>query len=97
VHSSMKKKSLYVVAAIVLIFVVTNPNVKQFNDFLKSEDFYRQVEIESRVRTARSSNFFVFSFFTVDYMVGNCINCDNTLRKGYYVGVFGNFFNREVK
>ena len=84
----MKKKILYAFIGILLLFIITNPSVKQFDEFIKSEPFYKKnVFQESRVRTARSANFFVFSFFTIDYKA----------QRGHYVGFLGNFFNREVQ
>lgn len=85
---------------IMLILFFTNPEKKDFDEFIPSKSqlygSYSSCEVKE-IHTRRSKNYLFFSKFELSYKIGSIEqdydeNCDEQLKHKFYLGILNNFF-----
>jgi hypothetical protein len=79
----MKKKVLYAVSALLLLLIITNPNIEEFRSYLH--------QTRENAISGRDVNFFIFSFYSDVSDYADSPRNGRSIRFRY-IGILGNFF-----
>ena len=86
------KYSSITIGIICLVLMITNPSLKNFKEFLPSDELETVREKTIKTSVSKTSNYFIFSIFTEEqYLIEKHEDSQYYLSRKY-IGIFNNFY-----